>query len=56
MNEEGLLLDGTKIDGPFSMLIGAAANPYLKPLELNMIRLKKKVKAGAGFHPDPGCI
>jgi len=45
----GQLLDGTKIDGPFSMLIGAAANPYLKPLELNIIRLAKKVLAGADF-------
>jgi methylenetetrahydrofolate reductase (NADPH) len=49
MNEEGALLDGTKIDGPFSMLIGSAANPFLMPLELNIIRLKKKVKAGADF-------
>jgi methylenetetrahydrofolate reductase (NADPH) len=45
----GQLLDGTKIDGPFSMLIGAVANPYLKPLELNIIRLAKKVGAGADF-------
>jgi methylenetetrahydrofolate reductase (NADPH) len=49
MNEEGLLLDGTKIEGPFSMLIGAVANPYMKPLELNIIRLKKKANAGANF-------
>jgi methylenetetrahydrofolate reductase (NADPH) len=49
MTDEGLLLDGTKIEGPFSMLAGAAANPFLKPLELNIIRLKKKVKAGAAF-------
>ncbi|RPJ61444.1 MAG: methylenetetrahydrofolate reductase [Dehalococcoidia bacterium] len=49
MNDEGLLLDGSKIDGPFSMLIGAAANPSLRPLELNVIRIKKKVKAGADF-------
>ena len=27
MNEEGLLLDGTKIEGPFSMLIGAPPIP-----------------------------
>jgi methylenetetrahydrofolate reductase (NADPH) len=46
---EGSLLNGTKIDGSFSMLIGAAANPYLKPMELNMLRLKKKVAAGARF-------
>jgi methylenetetrahydrofolate reductase (NADPH) len=46
---EGLLLDGRKIDGQFSMLIGAVANPSLKPLELNMIRLRKKIAAGASF-------
>jgi methylenetetrahydrofolate reductase (NADPH) len=49
MNEEGQLIDGTKINGPFSMLIGAAANPNLKPMELNLIRVKKKVAAGANF-------
>lgn len=45
----GQLLEGTRIDGPFSMLIGAVANPYLKPLELSIIRLAKKVSAGADF-------
>jgi methylenetetrahydrofolate reductase (NADPH) len=46
---EGTLIDGAKIQGPFSMLVGAAANPALKPMELNMLRLKKKVQAGAQF-------
>jgi methylenetetrahydrofolate reductase (NADPH) len=45
----GQLLDGTKIQGNFNMLIGAAANPSLKPLELNILRLSKKVVAGADF-------
>jgi methylenetetrahydrofolate reductase (NADPH) len=49
MNEDGSLLDGTKIEGPFSMLIGAVANYDLKPLELNIIRMNKKVAAGASF-------
>jgi methylenetetrahydrofolate reductase (NADPH) len=49
MRDKGVLLDGTKIEGGFSMLIGAAANPYTTPLELNMIRLNKKVQAGADF-------
>lgn len=49
MCEEGNLFDGTKIEGDFTMLIGAAANPYLKPLELNILRLAKKVEAGAHF-------
>ena len=45
----GQLLDGTKIQGNFGMLIGAAANPNLKPIELNLLRLNKKVAAGADF-------
>ena len=31
------------------MLIGAVAHPYLRPLELNLLRLGKKVRAGAQF-------
>ena len=49
MNSEQTLLDGTKIRGNYSMLIGAVVNPYLRPLEMNIIRLLKKVKAGAKF-------
>jgi methylenetetrahydrofolate reductase (NADPH) len=46
---EGRLIDGTPIKGQFYMLAGAAANPSLAPLELNLLRLAKKVKAGADF-------
>ena len=49
MRDEGVLLDGTKIEGDFAMLVGAVANPYLKPMELNILRLAKKVEAGASF-------
>jgi methylenetetrahydrofolate reductase (NADPH) len=49
MNKDGVLLNGSKIRGNFSMLVGAVANPYLRPLELNILRLIKKVKAGARF-------
>jgi methylenetetrahydrofolate reductase (NADPH) len=49
MNTDKILLNGEKIKGDFSMLIGAVANPYLRPLELNIMRLFKKVKAGAKF-------
>lgn len=47
--EKGILLDGKKVAGEFSMLIGAAANPDIRPLELNILRLAKKVEAGAAF-------
>ena len=45
----GFFLDGKKIQGEFAMTVGAAANPYLKPLGLNIMRLGKKVAAGASF-------
>lgn len=49
MREKGTLLDGTAITGAFSMLIGTVVNPYLRPMELNMIQLAKKIEAGADF-------
>jgi methylenetetrahydrofolate reductase (NADPH) len=49
MNDAGTLLDGNKIEGGFSMLVGAVINPNLNPLKLNMIRLTKKINAGASF-------
>jgi methylenetetrahydrofolate reductase (NADPH) len=49
MNTEKTLLNGVKIKGNYSMLAGAVVNPYLRPLELNIMRLMKKVKAGARF-------
>jgi methylenetetrahydrofolate reductase (NADPH) len=49
MSEKGVLADGSKIEGQFSMLVGAVANPFQKPVELNMLRLQKKVDAGAKF-------
>jgi len=54
MRDKGTLLDGTPIAGKFSLLIGTVVNPYLKPLDLNMIQLAKKIEAGADFlqtHP-----
>jgi 5,10-methylenetetrahydrofolate reductase len=31
------------------MLVGAVAHPYQQPLELNLLRLRKKISAGADF-------
>ncbi len=49
MTEKKTLANGTKIERQFAMLVGAVANPFLKPIELNMLRLAKKVEAGAKF-------
>ena len=40
------LLKGWGLEG---LLVGAVAHPYQQPLELNLLRLKKKVAAGADF-------
>jgi methylenetetrahydrofolate reductase (NADPH) len=55
MDDEGVLLDGTKIAGSFSMTIGAVVGPDIKPMELNILRLSKNVAAGA-VYPDPGRV
>lgn len=49
MRDQGILLDGTKIESVFPVLVGAVANPFMRPLELNILRLAKKVEAGAQF-------
>jgi methylenetetrahydrofolate reductase (NADPH) len=45
----GFLLSGTKIEKPPEFLIGAAANPFAEPFEMRLIRLHKKIAAGARF-------
>lgn len=49
MREQGELLNGEKINGAFPVTIGAVINPYLKPIDLNILRLTQKVEAGAAF-------
>lgn len=40
---------GEDISGEVPLFIGAAANPYADPFEFRVVRLAKKVKAGADF-------
>ena len=49
LRSSGELLNGTKINGSFNMLTGAVANPFMKPVELNMLRVSQKADAGASF-------
>ncbi|MFC1762372.1 methylenetetrahydrofolate reductase [Planctomycetota bacterium] len=49
MNTDQTLINGEKIEGDFGMVVGAVANPYLRPLPLNIMKLAKKVEAGATF-------
>jgi methylenetetrahydrofolate reductase (NADPH) len=45
----GIDFGGHKMEAPPELFVGAAAHPYLRPMELNLLRLKKKVRAGACF-------
>jgi methylenetetrahydrofolate reductase (NADPH) len=45
----GFLLSGFEMKKAPSFLIGAAANPFAEPFEMRLIRLHKKIQAGAHF-------
>lgn len=46
---KGRLLSGQEMKKATEFLIGAAANPFAEPFEMRLIRLQKKIMAGARF-------
>ncbi len=49
MRDEKKFLSGENISGEVPLFIGAAENPFADPFEYRVLRLAKKVKAGADF-------
>jgi methylenetetrahydrofolate reductase (NADPH) len=49
MREQGKDMSGFDLNDPPAMFIGAAANPFADPFEYRVIRLAKKIDAGADF-------
>jgi len=49
MRDQGRFQGGAEIDGAPRLFVGAAANPFGDPFELRVLRLGKKVAAGADF-------
>jgi methylenetetrahydrofolate reductase (NADPH) len=49
MREQGKDMSGFELNEPPRMFIGAAANPFADPFEYRVIRLAKKIDAGADF-------
>ena len=49
MRDEGTILGGEELTKAPGIFIGAAANPFADPLSFRIVRLAKKIKAGAGF-------
>jgi methylenetetrahydrofolate reductase (NADPH) len=46
---EGRFICGDEVKPPTGMFIGGAANPFAEPFDLRIIRLGKKIAAGAHF-------
>lgn len=49
MRDNGKILGGEDLTKSPDMFIGAAANPFADPLEFRVVRLAKKIAAGADF-------
>lgn len=54
MRDEHKLLNGEEFSGDAPFFIGAAANPFADPFEFRVVRLAKKVTAGADFIQTQG--
>ena len=49
IRDKGALSSGDPVEGGIEMFMGAAANPFADPFEFRVIRLAKKIRAGADF-------
>ena len=54
MRDDGLLLSGRVLEPPPRLFIGAAANPFTRPFDLQAERVAAKVAAGADFIQTQG--
>ena len=49
MRDRGRIIGGDPLSKPPELFIGAAANPFADPLSFRVVRLAKKIAAGADF-------
>lgn len=56
MREEGKFLSGRKITTPPRVFLGAAENPFAPPYDFRVVRLAKKIAAGAQFVQTQYCF
>jgi 5,10-methylenetetrahydrofolate reductase len=56
MRDEGRFLSGRKITTPPRVFIGAAENPFAPPYDFRVVRLAKKIAAGAQFVQTQYCF
>jgi 5,10-methylenetetrahydrofolate reductase len=56
MRDEGRFLSGRKLTTPPRVFLGAAENPFAPPYDFRVIRLAKKIAAGAQFVQTQYCF
>src|SRR5271170_2309781 len=56
MRDEGTFLSGRRITTPPRVFIGAAENPFAPPYDFRVLRLAKKIAAGAQFVQTQYCF
>lgn len=56
LRDQGQFLSGRKLDTPPALFLGAAANPFVPPLEHRARHLAKKIEAGADFVQTQYCF
>ncbi len=56
MRDEGRFLSGRKLTTPPRVFLGAAENPFAPPHDFRVIRLAKKINAGAQFVQTQYCF
>jgi len=49
IRDQGTMNSGDPVEGGIKMFLGAAANPFADPFEFRVIRMAKKIRAGADF-------
>jgi len=49
LQEDGVFMGGSKCKCPPRFFLGATINPFADPMDLQLIRLEKKINAGARF-------
>jgi methylenetetrahydrofolate reductase (NADPH) len=56
LRDEARFLSGRELEAPPKFFLGAAANPFVPPLDFRPLRLAKKVEAGAEFVQTQFCF
>jgi len=56
MRDSGMFLSGRKLAEPPKLFLGAASNPFMPPYDWRVLRLAKKIEAGAEFIQSQYCF